>query len=465
MTQLGHDGDIVVVGAGQAGALLALYLARQGHRVQLYESRADLRRVDVDSGRSINLALATRGLVPLRELGVAEAVEAITVPMAGRIVHAENDDSGSVGKVSFQPYGLNDDDVIYSVSRSDLNAILLDAAEATGLVTTHFEHWCHRVDLDRQVLSFSPFGEENNVIEVPFGTVFGCDGAGSEVRQDIVETDGGTLSIEPLDHGYKELTLPPAADGGFRLESNGLHIWPRGELMLIALANPEGDFTVTLFMPNHGPVDSFEALTSTEAVEEFFQREFPDFVPHVPDLAEQFFANPTGSLATVRCRGWSVDDRALLIGDAAHAIVPFHGQGMNLAMESCRLLDRALRSSPDDVAAAFKAFEADRKPDAEAIADMALENYEEMRAGVVDPGYLLRRELALELERRHPERVQPRYGMVMFSTMPYAAVKARAARQQELFVRLCEGANSLDDIDFDEAARLVDSLGPLPDWH
>ncbi|MDH3682365.1 MAG: FAD-dependent monooxygenase [Acidimicrobiia bacterium] len=456
MSELGANGPIVVVGGGQAGSLLALYLAHQGHEVEVYESRPDLRRVDIDAGRSINLALATRGFVALGDVGLAETVDAITVPMAGRMVHAD-------GEVTFQPYGLDSDDVIHSVSRSDLNAILLDAAEATGRVTTHFEHWCHRIDFDRMVLTFSPFGAIDDVTEVPFGTVFGCDGANSEIREDVLRANGGHRTIEPLDHGYKELTLPPSAGGGFRIDPHGLHIWPRGEFMLIALANPEGDFTVTLFMPNTGP-DSFETLVDADAIEAFFTKWFPDFAPLVPDLAQQFLTNPTGSLATVRTTGWSVDDRALLVGDAAHAIVPFHGQGMNLAMESCRLLDRELRRSPDDIAAAFASFEANRKPDADAIADMALENYVEMRAGVIDPAYLLARELALELERRHPDRVAARYGMVMFTTMPYGAVKERAERQKEVYTALTTDITALDDVDFELAARLVDQLGPLPEW-
>ncbi len=479
MTRLGERGPVVIVGAGLAGSMLAVYLARQGHEVQLYESRADLRRVDVDSGRSINLALATRGLVPLRELGLADAVDAITVPMAGRMIHAE----GAGGAVSFQPYGNRDDEVIHSVSRQDLTALLLDAAEATGRVEIHFEQWCHRVDVERRVLHFSPYGEPDRITEVPFGTVFGCDGSASEIREDVSAAVGGTVSTEPLDHGYKELTLPAGPGGGFQLDPGGLHIWPRGELMLIALANPEGDFTVTLFMPNDGTGfmpndgtgsrraaagDSFASLRTAADVDAFFERHFPDVPAMIDDLADQFLANPTGSLATVRVDGWALDDRAVLVGDAAHAIVPFHGQGMNLAMESCRLLDGHLRRRPDDIAGAFAAFEADRKPDADAIADMAIDNYVEMRSDVVDPDYVLRRELALELERRHPDRFVPRYGMVMFTTMPYAAVQDRARRQQKLLSVVTEGldptTDGVDAVDLDRAAALVDQLGPLPDW-
>lgn len=470
MTRLGEHGPLVVVGAGLAGSMLAVYLARQGHDVQLYESRADLRRTDVDSGRSINLALAARGLVPLRELGLADAVDAIAVPMAGRMIHAAGTGSTAGNAVSFQPYGNRPDEVIHSVSRQDLTALLLDAAEATGRVEVHFEQWCHRIDTENRVLHFSPYGKLDEITEVPFGTVFGCDGAGSEVREDVSRAVGGSVATEPLDHSYKELTLPPKPGGGFQLDPGGLHIWPRGELMLIALANPEGDFTVTLFMPTKraGSGDGFDSLETEADVDTFFEHNFPDVPPLIDDLAEQFFENPTGSLATVRVEGWSLDDRAVLVGDAAHAIVPFHGQGMNLAMESCRLLDGHLRRHPDDVAAAFTAFEADRKPDADAIADMAIDNYIEMRADVVDPGYVLRRELALELERRHPDRFVPRYGMVMFTTMPYAAVQDRARRQLEILETLTEGVDlvtgGIDAVDLDRAGPLIDQLGPLPDW-
>ncbi len=430
-----------VVGAGPAGSLLAIYLARQGHEVVVYEGRPDLRRVDIDAGRSINLALATRGIVPLIDVGVIDQVDAITIPMRGRMVHAADEPLPEL-----QPYGSQPHEVIHSVSRTDLNAILLDAAEATGRVRFEFETRLHSVELEDSLLVFEDGRRE------AFDVVLGADGAGSMVPAALAASRRRVVDVEPLDHSYKELTLPPAVDGGFLIDPNALHIWPRGQFMLIALANPEGDFTVTLF----APTTTFEALRDPAAVDAFFAEHFSSFATMVPDLADQFFTNPTGALATLRGTGWSHEGRAVVVGDAAHAIVPFHGQGMNAAMESVRALDRHLRASPDDLAAAFAAYEVERKPDADAIAAMALDNYVEMRAGVVDPDYLAQRTLALELEQRHPTRLSPRYNMVMFSTMPYAEAQARAQRQAELIKTAL--ADETTDID-----ALVHALPPLPD--
>lgn len=432
---------VVVAGAGPAGALLAAYLGRRGHEVTVYESRPDLRTTDVGAGRSINLALATRGIVCLIDAGVIERVDAITIPMRGRMVHAP----GDPGPV-LQPYGSKRHEVIHSVSRRDLNAILLDAAEETGRVEVEFEKRVEAVDFDRSRLGFA------DGASAPFGVLFGADGAGSPVREAIAAAGACWHRTDWLDHGYKELTLAPGPDGGYRLDPNALHVWPRGEFMLIALANPGGDFTVTLFAPS----ETFRSLASAADIEAFFAAEFADFAALAPDLAEQFIENPAGSLGTLRAAGWSFEDRAVLVGDAAHAIVPFHGQGMNAAMESARALDRHLRATPDDVAGAFRRYESERRPDTDAIADMALDNYIEMRAGVVDPDYLARRSLALELERRHPGRLSPRYNMVMFSTMPYAEAKARAVWQAEIIA----SASADPSVDVD---ALVAALPPLPD--
>jgi len=431
---------VAVIGAGPAGSLLAIYLAQDGHDVTVFESRPDLRRTDIDAGRSINLALATRGIVPLIDVGVIERVDAITIPMRGRLIHAVGDPTPDL-----QPYGTKAHEVIHSVSRSDLNAILLDAAEATGRVTIEFDKQVESVDFDASEIRF----EDGTT--APFDIVFGADGAGSRVRKAIAAKGACTFRTDWLDHSYKELTLPPDVDGNHQLDPNALHIWPRGEFMLIALANPEGDFTVTLF----APTATFDSLSSNDQIDAFFEEDFPDFVTLVPDLSEQFAENPTGALGTIRADGWSFEDRAVLVGDAAHAIVPFHGQGMNAAMESARSLAAHLRESPGDVGTAFRAYESERKPNCDAIADMALDNYVEMRSGVIDPDYLAKRTLALELEQRHPTRLSPRYNMVMFSTMPYADAQFRAARQAELIsASLADPSINID--------ALVDALPPLP---
>ena len=436
----------VIIGAGQAGALLAIYLAREGHDVVVYESRPDLRRTDIDAGRSINLALATRGIVPLIDVGVIGSVDEITIPMRGRMIHATDNPEPDL-----QRYGTQEHEVIHSVSRSDLNGILLDAAEATGRVTLEFDIRLDSVDFETSQLQFTNGRTE------PFGVLFGADGAGSRVRKAIAAVGACEFHTEWLDHDYKELTLPPAADGSHILDPMALHIWPRGEFMLIALANPEGDFTVTLFAPK----TTFETLETAVDIDTFFEEEFPDFKALVPDLADQYLENPTGPLGTMRATGWSYDGRAVIVGDAAHAIVPFHGQGMNAAMESVRSLIQHIEASPDELGVAFANYEAERKPDADAIADMALGNYLEMRSGVIDPDYLAKRALALELEERHPEHLSPRYNMVMFSTMPYSEARDRAAAQAEIMsLALAAEATGETAVDLD---ALVTALAPLPD--
>lgn len=475
MTSLKENGQVVVAGGGLAGSLMALYLANQGLDVEVLESRPDLRAVDIGAGRSINLALATRGIVALKEVGLYDKIQDILIPMAGRMVHPDG------GEPNFQPYGTNDEQVIYAVSRSDLNSIMLEAAEATGRVRINFNARCRSIDFDSRTITFtdgdgfSPYDLDNGddkpssgataeaeQFSISFGTIFGCDGSGSAIRKAMLAVNGGSSELKPLDHGYKELTIPADAEGNFQIEPNALHIWPRQDFMLIALGNPEGNFTVTLFMKNEGAAGSFAALENEEQVVAFFEREFPDFVPLVPNLADEFLKNPTGRLGTIYNSGWSLDNRAVLVGDSAHSIVPFHGQGMNLALESCRLLNQLLVEYSNNIEHAFALYEQSRKPDADAIAAMALENYVEMRSGVIDPDYLLARELALELERKFPHSAAARYGMVMFTTMPYAQVQKRANQQAKIYADLVRGAKDLNAIDFDDAETQLAALGPLP---
>ncbi|HEY7818493.1 MAG TPA: NAD(P)/FAD-dependent oxidoreductase, partial [Vicinamibacteria bacterium] len=394
MKKLRDTPEVTLVGAGLAGSLLAIFLARRGYRVTLLERRPDSRKssTEVSAGRSINLALANRGIAALEEVGVMESVRPALIPMAGRMLHDEE------GNLRLIPYGNKPHEVIYSVSRAGLNTILLDAAESTGRVSIRFGETVAGVDFDnRRVLPQ----------QIPFDLLIGTDGSASAVRAAILERTGGELDEEPLGHGYKELSIPPAAGGQWRMEKGALHIWPRGEYMLIALPNVDGSFTVTLFLPNEGE-ESFEALKTPEALRALFERRFADAIPLMPRLGEDFFANPTGHLETIRCAPWSYEDQALVLGDAAHAIVPFHGQGMNAAFEDCSAFDQSLRDPDRSWNEVFAEFEKRRRPDTDAIADMALENYVEMRSTVREPKFQLKKDLSFRLEERHPGRVIPR---------------------------------------------------------
>jgi kynurenine 3-monooxygenase len=445
--------EITLVGAGLAGSLLAIFLARRGYRVTLIERRLDPRKASTgapltSAGRSINLALANRGLTALEEVGVMESVRPELIPMAGRMLHDEE------GRLKLVPYGNKPHEVIYSVSRAGLNALLLDAAESTARVSIRFGKIVSAVDFTNRQVRFSA-GESPKPQTTPYDVLIGTDGSASAVRASILQRTGGQLDEQPLGHGYKELTIPPASGGGFRMEKNALHIWPRGEYMLIALPNTDGSFTVTLFLPNHGD-ESFEVLTTPAAVHALFERRFADAIPLMPRLVEDFFGNPTGHLETIRCKPWSFEDHALVLGDAAHAIVPFHGQGMNAAFEDCSAFDRCLENSDRPWNEIFAEFERIRRPNADAIADMALENYIEMRSTVREPKFQLKKDLSFRLEERHPGRFIPRYSMVMFHTIPYAEAKRRGAIQEEILDELTSKAASLDQVDLARADRLID---------
>ena len=443
--------EITLVGAGLAGSLLAIFLARRGYRVTLLERRPDPRKTAAapSAGRSINLALANRGIAALEEVGVMEDVRPELIPMAGRMLHDEE------GQLRLVPYGNKPHEVIYSVSRAGLNALLLNAAESTGRVSIRFGETVSGVDFaNREVRFFA--GEGAELQTTPYDVIIGTDGSASTVRGAILERTGGRFDEEPLGHGYKELSIPPADEGDarFRMEKNALHIWPRGEYMLIALPNIDGSFTVTLFLPNHGE-ESFEVLKTPDAVRALFERRFADAIPLMPRLVEDFFGNPTGHLETIRCEPWSFEDHALVLGDAAHAIVPFHGQGMNAAFEDCSAFDRCLETSDRPWNAIFAEFESRRRPNADAIADMALENYIEMRSTVREAKFQLKKDLSFRLEERHPNRFIPRYSMVMFHTIPYAEAKRRGAIQEEILDELTSRASNLDQVDFARADRLI----------
>lgn len=431
---------------------MSVLLARRGHRVRLFERLADMRRTQISAGRSINLALAARGIRALEIAGVMQSVLPLLIPMRGRMVHALD------GGLSFVPYGQREHEAIYSVSRPGLNRVLLDAAEAAG-VELCFGQTLVDADLAAKRLIFAATSSGAQTF-VELHKVIGADGAGSALRRCVLERSGFPCSEALLAHNYKELTLPPGANARHRLEKNALHIWPRGGFMLIALPNLDGSFTVTLFLPAQGEA-SFESLTDPAAVDAFFAIHFPDARELMPELAHEFAANPTGIMGTVRCERWRLGEDVLLIGDAAHAITPFHGQGMNCALEDCRELDAWLERS-HSWSEAGASFEAARRPNTNAIADMALENYVEMRDTVRDPKFLLQKSLSLELERRHPHRFVPRYSMVMFhDEIPYAVAYERGRIQSEILSELTRHVETLAQVDYVQAEQLI--LARLPE--
>ncbi len=442
-----HQQHILLVGAGLAGSLLSVYLARRGFAVDVYERRPDMRLAHVSAGRSINLALSTRGIHALREVGLVDAIMAIAIPMRGRMIHGED------GSVTFQPYGKDDSEVIYSVSRGDLNRRLMDLAESYPHVRIHFQQRCDGMDFAARAVHFTD-EETGAKYTRSEDTVIATDGAGSPIRQSMETTLPFNFSQDFLEHGYKELTIPAADDGGFRIEKHALHIWPRHSFMLIALPNPDGSFTCTLFLQHEGD-PGFSSLDTPERVRVFFAREFPDALALMPTLEQDFFSNPTGALGTVRCFPWHVGDAAALLGDACHAVVPFYGQGMNCAFEDCTVLNECLDDFGTDWHRVYAAYQERRKVNADAIADLALENFIEMRDRVADPHFLLTKKVGLVLEDRFPEYFIPKYSMVTFHRTPYAVARRRGQIQQAILEELTRGIDSPEAVDFERASRLI----------
>jgi kynurenine 3-monooxygenase len=444
-----------IIGAGPTGALLAILLQRRGHPVELYESRPDPRLIAAESGRSINLALADRGIHALQLAGVFQNLEAALLPMRGRLIH------DLAGGTSLQPYGQRPNEQIYSISRHRLNQALLDFAARRPGVSVHFEHRFEGAELDEGTALIRDL-RHNRLISVPMQPLLAADGAGSLMRRRLSTLNLIEAQETDLAHGYKELCIPAGAAGRHPMAADALHIWPRGNHMLIALPNEDGSFTATLFLAKQGAI-SFESLTDAPAIEDFLSGSFPDVRPLMPNAIAEFKNHPVGFLGTVWARPWAHEGMAALIGDAAHAIVPFHGQGMNCCFEDCVEFDACLarQSSWDAVLADFGAR---RKPNTDAIAAMSLDNYREMRELVAYPKFQLQQALSLELERRFPLRFIPRYSMVMFHhEISYQTALQRGAIQAELLAELTAGAESrLEDIDFARAEREIHSrLAPF----
>lgn len=444
--------NINIVGAGLVGSLLAIFLAKKGYRVSVYERRPDMRKIGAIGGRSINLALSDRGLKALKLVGLSETIRQIAIPMPGRMIH--NLDGSEV----FQPYG-KDGQAINSVSRGELNKMLMDEAEKLDNVELHFDLKCTGVDRHTTQVHFKNDQTGERLITQP-DLVFGAGGAFSPIRNSLQRTKRFNYSQEYLAHGYKELTIPATKNGKWQIEKNALHIWPRGSFMLIALPNLDGSFTCTLFLAYEG-VPSFESLKNEADVMRFFEQYFPDVIPLMPDLVEDFFQNPTGSLVTIRCAPWTYGGRIALIGDASHAIVPFYGQGMNSGFEDCTVLHEIMEQHEQtgelDWAAVFKDYETSRKPDADAIADLAVYNFLEMRDSVANPNFLLRKKIEKQLHKRYPDKYMPLYSMVTFSHIRYSEAQRIGKLQDALFAKIMQLPNVASLLKSDEWGEDVET--------
>ena len=401
---------ITIVGGGLVGSLLAVFMAKRGHTVHVFERRPDPRKTDVYAGRSINLVVSHRGWTALRAAGVEKAVQRIVVPVYARMTHDRD------GKLTRLPYSI-DERAIHSVSRGELNKVLLTEAEKLPNVTLHFDHRCTGVDLDTATCSFHDEVEGDN-IAVRADVVLGADGAPSAVRQEMMK-GRFNFSQSFIEHDYKEVAFPPNPDGTPQMDPNCLHIWPRRQFMMMGLANTDGGFTGTLFMPHEGEY-SFGTIKDEQDLMRFFEAHFKDAIPMLPDLAEQYFRNPQSNLAIIRCAPWTHKDKVALVGDSAHAIVPFYGEGMNSGYEDCKVLNDLLNEhGDDDWGTVLDAYGKARKPNGDAIADLSLRNFVEMRDLVADPRFILRKKIEGRLQQRHPDKWLPLYSQVKFSDIPY----------------------------------------------
>lgn len=420
-------GKVAVVGAGLVGSLQAILMAKKGYEVQVFERRPDLRKAKLISGKSINLALSNRGWKALELAGIADDIREIAIPMHQRCMHALD------GTLTYQPYGVNGE-AIYSVSRGGLNQKLMVLADHYPNIQYFFNRKCADVDLASNTLKFDNL-ETGETEAFQADHIFATDGAYSAVRMRMQKSMVFNYSQKYLDHGYKELVIPPNADGSHKLDKNCLHIWPRGEFMMIALANLDGSFTCTLFFPMKGEV-SFETLTTRELVAAFFDKTFPDAVPMMPTLLEDYFENPTSTLMMVRCEPWNYKDQVVLIGDAAHAMVPFYGQGMNCGFEDCTVFHDMYHARRGDWNGLLEDFSTERVPDGNAIIDLALDNYIEMRDLTADPDFLLRKKIETKFSKAYPEKWLPLYSQVTFSNTRYSEAYRNGKKQDAIMAEI-----------------------------
>ena len=440
---------VVIIGAGLCGSLMSLRLAQKGYEVDVYEKRSDMRKEKVDGGRSINLALSDRGLRGLEMVGVKEKALGLVIPMNGRMIHDTS------GNQSFFSYSGRPGEVINSISREGLNILLMDEAEKSGKVRFHFNQFCRNIDFNEGMATVV---DAENTTHIAKGEVIlGTDGAFSAVRQAMLKQSGALrfqYSQSFLDTGYKELSIPPGPDGEFLLEPHALHIWPRQGFMLIALPNLDRSFTVTLFLPFEGE-HSFRVLNKDEDIKDFFNTYFFSAVRHMPDILGEFHANPTSSLCTVKCYPWQVNGKVALMGDAAHAVVPFYGQGMNASFEDCVVLDQCMDAHPRKWTEILKAYEDSRKVNADAIGDLAVDNFYEMKAATANPVFNLKRKIELDLEQNFADYFS-KYSMVTFrEDLPYKTAMDQGRKQDDLLMAYAAKIYPSEHWDREEVYKLV----------
>nr|HAT8713449.1 NAD(P)-binding protein [Legionella jordanis] len=435
---------ITIIGSGLAGTLLSIYLARRGYEVDVFESRPDIRVEKIDRGRSINLALSCRGLTSLTKAGLLDQVKQIMVPMRARAIHQSD------GKIKFQAFGRHPDEYINAIHRSELNILLLDAAEKEERLHVHFETKLLNVDFANKVLYFE--NKTGQILNKSYEVLIGADGAGSQVREELKRFNTVKASRDFLAHGYKELTISMPFSNEYIAEH--LHLWPREAFMLLGNPNHDRSITGTLFLANEGP-NSFAELRDEHSVNDFFQREFPDAYQTMPNLSWEFFNHPTGNLSTVKCSPWYLEDQCLLLGDAAHAIVPFFGQGMNSAFEDCRILDELLDQHEDNWKQVMPAFYKSRKVNTDAVAAMSMDNYHEIQIDIRDEKFNLKKQLEQELMHRYPKEYVSKHVLVMFSNTPYAKARAYGEIQQELLNSICKQVRCIEEVDWKEVDNLI----------
>lgn len=430
---------IIIAGAGLVGSLLSIAMKKRGHDVYLFEKRADIRKGNLSAGRSINLIITAKGIRPLKQLGLWEKVKSITSPVRGRTMHSVQ------GDLAYQPYGKDQTECNHSVSRGELNCLLNDEAEKCG-VKISFNSPLKSIDPKKKIATFE------NGESLDYDLLFGADGTGSATRQALIDALGSKAEykVEPLGTDYKEMTMP-GVDSKYAMDENSLHIWPRGNHMLMGLPNKDGSFTMTLYMPH----EWFEKYKSPEAFENYFREFYPDAIPLMPDFVKEYERNPQGFLGIVRMKPWTYQDQIALVGDAAHAMVPFFGQGMNSGFSDVQFLMDEMDVHSDDYKTILKNYDEFQRPSGDAIADMSRENFKEMSEKVGDAKFLLRKKVENKLEKTFPAEFRSRYGLVTYTLIPYHLVKEVGLIQDEVLNTLCENLHDVENLDLQEAHKLI----------